>query len=227
MGSVSKGQAAAWIKQCERGPKSCGDVAYLYQHGDHVPKDDCKASHFYRVACDAGNASSCYIVAHRQRDGACGIPKDVNKWLRAMTDFCDRGLARACGALANAYQSQTWGYVKQDLVLAEKYRSKECTIGYGDSTYTGIACEELREMKKQTLAKKYCTNSPLKPRIARRYKEAIATAARVPVDSVRIDRVELGSQETGIYTCMATFYHAAGALEVRVGFNEVGEVIPY
>jgi TPR repeat protein len=43
----------------------CGDLAYLYQRGQDVARDDAMALRLYKRGCDGGYAEACKMVLSR------------------------------------------------------------------------------------------------------------------------------------------------------------------
>jgi len=43
--------------------QACGDLAYLYQRGQGVARDDALARRLYKQACDGGYAQACKMLS--------------------------------------------------------------------------------------------------------------------------------------------------------------------
>ena len=88
--------AARLLKtSCDKNIASgCFNLAFFYEEGEGVARDDAKAAQLYDKACYLGSASACNNLSIRYRQG-CGVKKDVKKANELAKKACDAGNLRA------------------------------------------------------------------------------------------------------------------------------------
>lgn len=84
---------------------ACMELALAYEtredlwghpvKGDGVKRDDSKAAHYFRLACDLGAGDGCARLAHLYEAGK-GVRKDREEAARLYRLACDSGGAGAC-----------------------------------------------------------------------------------------------------------------------------------
>nr|WP_314977590.1 tetratricopeptide repeat protein [Campylobacter rectus] len=72
---------------------SCFNLAFLYEEGEGVARDDAKAAQLYDKACYLGSASACNNLSIQYRQGR-GVKKDVKKANDLAKKACDAGNLR-------------------------------------------------------------------------------------------------------------------------------------
>ena len=84
--------AARLLKtSCDKNIASgCFNLAFLYEEGEGVARDDAKAAQLYDKACYLGSASACNNLSIRYRQGR-SVKKDVKKSKRPSQKSVRRG----------------------------------------------------------------------------------------------------------------------------------------
>jgi TPR repeat protein len=115
-------------------PRSCSQLAYLYQNGKGVPQDYGQAVSLYRKACDGGSAGACTSLGSIYRR-AVGVAADYPLALSLFRKGCDGGNITGCSDVAFMYEN---GYaVAQDYGQAVSIYGKACRDG------DGLGCNNL------------------------------------------------------------------------------------
>lgn len=81
---------------------SCFNLAFLYEEGEGVARDDAKAAQLYDKACYLGSASACNNLSIQYRQGR-GVKKDVKKANDLAKKACDAGKPQGCTFIGKAY----------------------------------------------------------------------------------------------------------------------------
>ena len=81
---------------------SCFNLAFLYEEGEGVARDDAKAAQLYDKACYIGSASACNNLSIQYRQGR-GVKKDVKKANDLAKKACDAGKPQGCTFIGKAY----------------------------------------------------------------------------------------------------------------------------
>ena len=96
--------AAKLLKiSCDKNIASgCFNLAFLYEEGEGVARDDAKAAKLYDKACYLGSASACNNLSIQYRQGR-GVKKDVKKANELTKKACDAGKPQGCTFIGKAY----------------------------------------------------------------------------------------------------------------------------
>lgn len=83
-------------KSCNEGNmEACSRLAYLYQSGEGVKKDEQKATELYEKACNNNNAGACVNMGLLYFHGKT-VKQDAKKAITYFSKSCDLGLKQGC-----------------------------------------------------------------------------------------------------------------------------------
>jgi TPR repeat protein len=87
---------AGFEKRCKKNePYACGMVAYFYNKGFGVTKDNNKALKYYEKGCSLNDSDSCTILGYYYYKGGI-VKQDVKKALALLKKACKLGNKDAC-----------------------------------------------------------------------------------------------------------------------------------
>jgi TPR repeat protein len=117
------------LQACEQGrhKESCGTLGEQYHDGT-LPggKDEARATHYERLACDLGQHTSCSLVELRYMRGI-GTAVDMDAARTIFDRECDAGRQGACYGMMKYVQDGTFPPKgERDLAF---YRRRVCALG--------------------------------------------------------------------------------------------------
>ncbi|WP_456480203.1 tetratricopeptide repeat protein [Nautilia sp.] len=90
-------------KRCDKNEAyACGMVAYFYNKGFGVKKDDKKAFKYYEKGCKLNDTDSCTILGYYYYKGIL-VKQDVKKALTLLKKACKLGNNDACNYIKNLH----------------------------------------------------------------------------------------------------------------------------
>ena len=112
--------------------KAQSSLAYMYSHGEGVPKDNTEAVRWYRKSADQGDARGQNGLGYKYEYGQ-GVTLDYAEALRWYRKAADQGYAKAQVSLGSMYY---YGYgVTQDRAEAARWYRKAADQGYAKTEY--------------------------------------------------------------------------------------------
>ena len=107
--------------------ETCGELAKHYYNGWGVRQDYGKALHYFKKACDLGNAQSC-ALAGGAYDFGKGTKKDYKLAKSYYEKSCELEYAGGCALLGLMYKNGKG--VPKNLSTAKELYGKACDLGY-------------------------------------------------------------------------------------------------
>ena len=118
----SLGNKVPTIKSME---KACGFLAKHYYSGKGVRQDKSKALHYFKKACDLGNAESCALAGGEYLVGE-NVAKDLKLAKSYYEKSCEMQSNLGCFGLGLMYH---YGDVQKNLSIAKELYGKSCDLG--------------------------------------------------------------------------------------------------
>lgn len=114
--------------RCRQGNSEiCYSIAYLYNHGIGVLKDNAKAASFDSVGCDADFGPSCTSAGATN----AWLLGDLDQGFIYFSKACDLGHGLGCANVAGMYRRGNG--VQKSETQASEYLSRACDLGHGQS----------------------------------------------------------------------------------------------
>jgi hypothetical protein len=129
--------APLFSKACDAGiARGCADLAYLYDQGKGVEKDDSRAAMLATKACKAGDAYGCDSIGGLYEKGL-GVTQDDSRAVEFYIKACKGHFSVGCDHLGKMYEIFAGMYesgqgVAVDSSQAAVFHSKACDAGYAD-----------------------------------------------------------------------------------------------
>lgn len=113
--------------QCGRSLLSCSLLAWRYEHGDGVARDETLATRLYEAACAAGSSEACANAGLMYSAGR-GVPPDVRRAAELYDRACKEEIGQACTNLGALYGDAAFG--RDEARMAALYE-KGCRLEDG------------------------------------------------------------------------------------------------
>jgi serine/threonine protein kinase len=129
--------APLFAQTCDAGrARGCADLAYLYDQGKGVEKDDSRAAVLATKACNASDAYGCLAIGELYEEGQ-GVTQDYSRAVEFYIKACKGHFSDGCHRLRQMYEILAGMYesgqgVAADSSQAAVFHSKACDAGDAD-----------------------------------------------------------------------------------------------
>lgn len=111
--------------------EACTMLGYMYDKAQGLPKDDHRASMFYKKGCQLGDQRGCVNYGVMWEKQQADLIQDPDAILRLFINACDNEYGMGCYFAALSFEQGK--IVRKNLQMAEYYYNKACAFGVSEA----------------------------------------------------------------------------------------------